>query len=337
MLRIGIVGTGLIAEKMITAGTSLSDVTFTAVSSRSAETGADFARRFSLSQSYTSVEEMAADSGIDAIYIASPNCYHARQALTAMRAGKHVLCEKPLTTTAEDAHLLFDTARENGVICLEAMRTIFNPGFAVVQNNLYRLGTLRRVLAVYCKYSSRYDSFKRGEEPNAFTPRLGNAALMDLGVYCVEPTIAILGRKPKQVATSHVFLAGDFEGQGTISANFEGVQGDWMYSKIANSHVRSEIQGEEGTLLIDHWDRMEGLTLILRDGTREDMSVPTAEIDLCYELAAFAEMVKDGTGQENYNQWSMQTVETLERICNYSGIRFKRFSFLRENSEGILR
>lgn len=72
-------------------------------------------------------------------------------------------------------------ALENQAVLLEAMRSVYSPGFQAVRENLHKLGKIRRVSFQYCQYSRRYDNFKKGIIENAFNPALSNGALMDIG------------------------------------------------------------------------------------------------------------------------------------------------------------
>lgn len=141
-------------------------------------------------------------------------------------------------------------ARECGVTLMEAMISTLNPNFRVVQEYLPRLGTIRRYFASFCQYSSRYDKFRQGIVLNAFNPELSNGAMMDIGVYTVYPMVALFGR-PLEVEAQGIVLSSGADGQGAVNFRYEGMNATVLYSKIANSSLPSEIQGEEGNLLLD--------------------------------------------------------------------------------------
>ena len=315
-LRIGVIGTGGITEKMLTLQSPT--IRFDAVCSRSNETGQAYAQKHSVPKVYTDIQALVSDPQIDAIYIATPNKYHTEQAEIALRAGKHVLCEKPMGITSASVRHIIDIARTQNLICLEALRTLFNPGFAIVHQTLHEIAPLRRITARYGKYSSRYDRFLAGQTPNAFDPSLGNAALYDLGVYCIAPTLALIdARKPTRINGAHTFLRNGFEAQGTVTADFDTFLADWVYSKISDNRIPSEIQGEKGTLIIHEWDRMDRLHLILRDGTSREITVPTENIDLQYELHAFQKMIWGQIDPSPYNAISIRTAEVMESVNVY--------------------
>lgn len=106
---------------------------------------------------------------MEAVYVASPNYMHYKHVMKLLKAGKHVFCEKAIASNHAEAEEMFRTAQERNLVLLEAVRPVFDPGMQVIQNNLYKLGAIRKANISYCQYSSRYDSFKEGQEHNIFS------------------------------------------------------------------------------------------------------------------------------------------------------------------------
>mgnify|MGYP002948620020 FL=1 len=148
-----------------------------------------------------------------------------------MSCGKHVLCEKPLSSNAREARAMIEAARRYGVVLMEAMIATLNPNFRIVREQLPRLGTIRRYFASYCQYSSRYDKFREGVVLNAFDPSLSNGAMMDLGVYTVYPMVALFGR-PQAVDAQGVVLSSGADGQGAVNFRYEGMNATVLLSLI---------------------------------------------------------------------------------------------------------
>ena len=186
MIRFAVIGTNTITDKFLQAASALPDFKLCAVYSRTLARAQEYAQKNNVSLVFDSLEALADSDQIDAVYIASPNFCHAAQSILMMQHHKHVLCEKPIASNASEFQQMYDTAIKNQVILLEAMRSVFSPGFAAIRSLLPVLGTIRQVDFSFCKYSSRYDHFKEGIIENAFHPALSNAALMDIGVYCVH-------------------------------------------------------------------------------------------------------------------------------------------------------
>ena len=100
---------------------------------------------------------MAVSQEIDAVYIATPNSYHAEQAILFLQNGKHVLCEKPLAVNATEVARMIQSAKDHNALLMEAMKSTLLPNFKVIQDNLHKIGPIRRYFASYCQYSSRYE------------------------------------------------------------------------------------------------------------------------------------------------------------------------------------
>ena len=182
-IRFGVVGTNFITDWVIAGARQDSRFSLDAVCSRRRDTGEAFASRHGIPKVFTSLEEMASSPDIDAVYIATPNSCHAEQSILCMSLGKHVLCEKPLASNAEEARRMIRASERYGVALMEAMKPVLTPNFSVLRRAVEHVGTVRSYFSSFCQYSSRYDRYKAGELPNAFNPVYSNGALMDIGVY----------------------------------------------------------------------------------------------------------------------------------------------------------
>lgn len=297
------------------------DFTLAAVYSRTRARAAEFAAAHGADLCFDSLDALAESPAVDAVYLASPNACHMEQAVRLLHAGKHVLCEKPMASNTVEVQAMLAAAREGGAVVLEAIRPVFGPGFAAVRAALPRLGTVRRVTFSYCQYSSRYDGFQAGTVGNAFTPALSNSALMDIGVYCAHPLVALFGA-PESITASSVLLKNGFEGMGTIVARYPGMLAELLYSKITESTRPSEIQGENGCLLIGQVNNLQELTLALRDGTRATLPVEREEHDMRYELAAFLTCIAKPELAQEYQKWSVETARLMEEARRQTGVVF---------------
>ena len=210
MINFAVIGTNFITDRFLEAASSVPEFCLKAVYSRTMERAQDYARRHGAGRTFDSLDDLAACPDVDAVYVASPNCCHAAQSIQMMKAGKHVLVEKPVASNLREFRQMKETALEKGVILLEAMRSVFSPGFEAVRENLRELGTIRRVSFQFCQYSRRYDKFKNGIIENAFRPEMSNGALMDIGVYCVHPLADLFGM-PERIKSSSLKLSNGFE------------------------------------------------------------------------------------------------------------------------------
>ncbi|ARK29108.1 Gfo/Idh/MocA family protein [Halalkalibacter krulwichiae] len=313
MIRFAVIGTNWITENFIKAARKVEGFELTAVYSRTKERGQLFADQYNAPFVYTSLEEVATSSEVDAVYIASPNSHHANQAILMMNNGKHVLCEKPLASNTAEVERMITCAKENDVLLMEALKTTFVPNFNEIKKHIKKIGTVRRYVSSYCQYSSRYDRYKAGEQLNTFDPQFSNGALMDLGVYCVYPLVALFG-EPKQVLGQSYMLESGVDGEGSLLLKYDQMEAVIMYSKISNSYLPSEIQGEEGSILIDHMNPPKGLKIQYRNGTSEQISLPQDEHSMLYEIEEFISLVKNNEKESNINTYenSLITARILE-------------------------
>ncbi|WP_219836073.1 Gfo/Idh/MocA family protein [Paenibacillus sp. R14(2021)] len=323
MIRFGIIGTNWITDQFIEAAREVEGFALAAVYSRTEERAKEFAAKHGIPLTFTDLEEMAASTEVDAVYIASPTSFHEVQAVACMRAGKHVLCEKPAASNSHELQAMIDAARENEVVFLEAMKSSFLPGFQAVMDALPSLGTIRRYTASYCQYSSRYDAYRRGEILNAFKPEFSNGALMDLGVYCIYPLIMLFGA-PESVMASGTLLSTGVDGQGSIIARYKEMEATVTYSKISNSSVPAEIQGEEGTMTIDSINLPRKINIRYRDGRVEEISAPEEGAVMSYETRAFLDLIANGKRESDLNSHanSLAVMSLLDEARRQQGIVF---------------
>jgi predicted dehydrogenase len=181
MIRFGMIGTSSITDQFIRSASRIEGVSLSAIYSRSRDKATDFAAKHSIPHIFTDLDEMAQSNNIDAVYIASPNSLHASQSILFLQNRKHVLCEKPIASNLAELTEMIHTAKTHNTLLMEAMKSTFLPNFMAIKENIHKVGKIRRFTTSYCKYSSRYDAYKEGRNPNTFNPQFSNGSLMDLG------------------------------------------------------------------------------------------------------------------------------------------------------------
>lgn len=272
MIRIGIVGTSSISERFAEAVGVVDGTVVSRVASRDAGRARVFADAIGAPATATGLDDLLAADDVDAVYLASPNAVHAAQISAAVDAGIPTLVEKPAVLSAAEWDVLVGRARERGVVLLEAMRTAYDPGLAAVRELLPRLGAVRRVSLRYEKRSARYDHVLAGEQTNIFDPALGGSALRDLGVYPLHALVRLFGA-PRAIQGARVGIASGTDGLGSALAVYDGFVADIAWSKITDTTLPSEIQGEEGSLAIDAIDAPRRLTVTPRGQAPHEIEV----------------------------------------------------------------
>jgi predicted dehydrogenase len=145
----------------------------------------------------------------------------------------------------------------------------------------------------FSKYSSRYDAHKAGKPVNTFKAEFSNGALMDLGVYALYPIISLFGN-PKEVKAFSTIIPDGVDGAGTTIMNYGNFTVTLNYSKVGNSFLPSEIQGEDATICIDKFNIPEKVEIRYRDGRREDIKFSQRQDSMCYEIEEFIRCMKEG-------------------------------------------
>jgi predicted dehydrogenase len=353
-VRFGVVGSNFITDRIIAAGRMDPRFELAGIYSRTAERAAEYSARHAIPHTFTSLEEMASSSLIDAVYIASPNALHASQTILCLEHGKHVLCEKPLASNAREAREMVAAARRAGRTLMEAMKPTLTPNFRAIREYLPQVGPVRRWFASFGKYSSRYDSLKAGELPNAFNPAMANGAAMDIGVYAIYPMVALFGA-PRSVQATVVMLPSGVDGHGAVNFTYDGGGGDHeeschsgddggnahsgmiatvLYSKMVDMALPWEIEGEQGTIRGNAINSISKLEFRPRSGGYaggddtavgewRDIGCPEhSGNDYSYEIAHFIDLVEAGRVESDINthQCSVAVMEIVDEIRRQYGI-----------------
>jgi predicted dehydrogenase len=199
-LRWGILSTANIAVKKVIPGLrTASRCEVLGIASRDRGRAEAAARDLRIPRAYGSYEELLADPDIDAVYVPLPNHLHAAWTIAAARAGKHVLCEKPLGMTASEAQEMVDACREAGVVLMEAFMYRQHPSWVAVRELVAsgRIGRLRAVDSWFSYFNEDPANIRNIRD-------YGGGALMDIGCYSVNLSRMLFGDEPTSVAAAVV-------------------------------------------------------------------------------------------------------------------------------------
>ena len=330
MIRLGTLGSGWIVDCFLKGTRSVPEIIHSAVYSRTREKGEAFAAKHGLSPDavWTDLEEMAASGTVDAVYIATPNRFHAEQAEVFLRRGIHVICEKPAAVTPAELLRLHTLAKEQGVIFMEAIMALHQPRFALLKEAMGKIGNITAAEFNFSQLSSKYPALVRGEQPNIFNPALCTGGLMDIGVYDVYLAAALFGRPEQIVSTAH-FLPGGADGLGYALLRYPWGICALNWSKVAQSRVGSEILGDKGTITFAPVSRMLDMTLWHTDGSSELLFGQESHAEsMGHEAADFARYIQypdeSAAEYEQMLETSMLVAEMMAEIRGQCGIVFER-------------
>lgn len=331
MIRLAIIGTNWITEKFIDAALKTKFYQLSAVYSRQRVTAEEFAKKHAITKIFTDINALATSSDIDAVYIASPNALHFEQAKLMLQNGKDVICEKPLTSNMIQTQALIDIAKRHNQIIFEALKTCYLPNLAQIKAYLPKLGKIHKVFLNYCQYSSRYQSYLDGNNPNTFNPVFSNGSLMDIGVYPLNVAVALWG-KPLKVMADAYLLASGVDAHGTILLHYQDFDVVVWHSKVSDSYLPSEIQGEQGALLIEHLSVGEKVSFKPRRGDFQDITLSQEANSLYYEAEIFAQLVQQRNVLHKGLDHSLMVAELLTEIRKMTGVIYPADKLGKEGS-----
>ena len=265
----GIVSTANINRKVIPGAQASPKIELAAVASRDARRAQAYAAEWGIPRSYGSYEDLLGDPDIEAVYISLPNTLHVEWSVNALEAGKHVLCEKPLTRHPEEVERAFDVAEQTGRFLSEAFMWRHNPQTARL-TELVREGAIGELRLVRSAFSyGLYDASNI-----RLSKDLEGGALMDVGCYNVSAS-RLLGGEPERVwgeawygptGTDWVFT-GTMRFPGDVIASFD------CGTALPN---RDELEaiGSEGSLFLDDpWHCNRPVIELRREGGTELVEV----------------------------------------------------------------
>ncbi|WP_336821385.1 Gfo/Idh/MocA family protein [Cedecea sp. VD20] len=321
MIRFAVIGTNWITRQFVDAAHESGKYKLTAVYSRSLEQAQSFANDYPVEHLFTSLDELAQSDAIDAVYIASPNSLHGPQSLLFLSHKKHVICEKPLASNLAEVEAAIACARENQVVLFEAFKTASLPNFIALQQAMPKVGKIRKVLLNYCQYSSRYQRYLDGENPNTFNPAFSNGSIMDIGFYVLASAVALWG-EPQAVHATASLLDSGVDAHGTVQLNYGDFDVTLLHSKVSDSTIPSEIQGEAGSLVIEKIAECQRVTFIPRGGKPQDLSLPQHINTMLYEAETFARLVEENEVNHAGLVTSRITSALATEIRRQTGVKF---------------
>jgi len=323
MIRLGIIGRNFVVDWLLEAAKQVPQIQPVAIYSRSMETGKEFAAKYQLPYVFDKLEDLAACPEVDAVYVASPVYCHFAQSKLMLEHGKHVLCEKPVTTNGKELEVLLQTAAAHKVVFLEAMRLVHDDALDVIEQALPEIGTLRRVSFEFTQYSSRYDRVRAGVQGlNAFDPTLSNGSIMDMGCYCVHGIVRLFGR-PQQVWGACSKLSSGFDANGIILMQYPDFVAEAIYSKVSKQVAPTTLMGEDGSILLDDINHIRRIWLQKRSGeVRELPYTEKLPNNMMYELRTFCRLIAGEEDPGRWNEYSRITMEIMDKARQDMGIVF---------------
>jgi xylose dehydrogenase (NAD/NADP) len=257
--RWGIISTAQINRLVLQGAAASSEVEVVAVASRDQARADAYAREHGIPTAYGSYEALLADPSIDAVYISLPNGLHCPWSVRALEAGKHVLCEKPMSSDPAQVEAVFDAADAAGLLCMEAFMWRHHPQTRRLEQLVREgaIGELRLIRSDF-GYTMPPDS-----DDVRLLPELDGGSLGDLGCYCISATRLLAG-EPESVAARQVLAPSGVDMRFAATLALPGdVLAELHCGFDLPEHSELEVLGSEGTITVaDPWHcRRVGLTI----------------------------------------------------------------------------
>jgi predicted dehydrogenase len=319
-VRWGIVGLGNIASKFAGDLSLLPDAQLHAVASRDGAKSRAFADRFGAEKAYEDYADLFEDPGVDVVYIASPHSFHKSHTLAAIRAGKHVLCEKPLGINAAEVREMCDAASQKGCFLMEALWSRFNPCIHEVwelirQEKLGPLSSLRADFA--------FPALDRDPSGRLLNPDLAGGSLLDIGIYPVFLAYLMLGI-PQQIRVAAHFHTTGVEKQIGMLFDYPDALAVLYSGLTSHSEMKAELGCRDGTIYINpRWHETASYTLQMGDSVRE-VKHPLKGSGYVHEIEEVHRCLAEGELQSRLWSWSdsLALHGLLDRIREEAGIVF---------------
>ncbi|MEO8289727.1 MAG: Gfo/Idh/MocA family oxidoreductase [Gaiellaceae bacterium] len=245
-VRWGFLSTANINDKLLTGAAESDRVDVIAVASRDVARAEAYARERGIGRAHGSYEDLLADPDVEAVYISLPNSLHVEWSIRALEAGKHVLCEKPLSRRPEEVERAFDAAERSHRLLMEAFMYRHNPQTARL-GELVRSGAIGRLRLVRAAFSFPLDE----AENVRLDASLDGGGLMDVGCYCVSGA-RFLGGEPEEVYGQQVLSESGVDELFTGTLRFPGdVLAQFDAGLVLQERDELEAIGEEGSLFLD--------------------------------------------------------------------------------------
>jgi xylose dehydrogenase (NAD/NADP) len=311
IVRWGVLGTARVNQLVLPAIQASPRSRLLALASRDAGRAADHAARWGMARAYPAYAALLVDHEIDAVYIALPNSLHAEWTLRAIRAGKHVLCEKPLALTARDVDTIAAAAAATGVVVAEAVMYRYHPQTLRVQELLASgaIGPVRLMLSWF--------TVQVADEGEArMLPELGGGCLWNLGVYPISYLRLVAGAEPIECRGMEQRGATGVDEDYVGQLRFPGdIYGQFHASFRMPRRMHLEIVGRDGVMTVAQPFKpgVEERILIRRGNDVETVTVTGAEL-YRPEIEDFVDAVTLGRPSRVSLADTRGTVATIEAL-----------------------
>jgi len=303
-MKIGILGTGRIANSVAPALTGLPEIECYACASRTPGKAEEFAAKFGFAKVFHSYEEMLSDPEVELVYVATPHSHHFAHMMLCLEYGKNVICEKAFTMNAAQAEMIAETAKEKGLYVAEAIWTRYMPSRKLIDEILAsgiigKVNTLTANLSYAIAYKDRI-----------MKPELAGGALLDIGVYGLNFAIMHFGDDFQRIDSSVTLTDTGVDGMETITLHYpDGSMAVLTHSIYCRSDRKGIIHGDKGYMVVENINNPQSISVYdVNDALIARHDVPRQINGYEYEFAEAVRCIREGKIESD----SMPLAETVK-------------------------
>ena len=287
-MKLGIIGCGGIAHKFAQACQIVGGIELV-VAARDADKAADFAKQYNATAHYGGYQAMLDNEQLDGVYIALTHNFHYDWIVACLNKRIPVLCEKPMVLTEKEAAALFDLAKAQDTLLVEAIWTKMHAGFLLVKDWLHsgRIGKLSLIETNFGNHVP-YDPANR-----FYNPELAGGAMYDLGVYNIQFTCGLLDSQPLAITGyAHIGETGVDE-QAVLNMQFaDGVMATANFTFHCQTHREASIYGDKGYMRIGQFYQTQTVTLYDKAGTQLERWETPQDNGFVYQVEHFVDLLR---------------------------------------------
>jgi predicted dehydrogenase len=319
--RWGLVGSGYIAGAFAKALSFIPEAEAYAVGSRTQKSADAFAKTHHIPVAHGSYQDLIDDPNVDVIYIATLNSCHRENCLSAIDAGKPILCEKPFMVNSKEAIEVTNYAKEKNIFLMEALWTRFIPAF-IKAREIWESGVIGEL---YSACSDIGFIYERNESHPLYNPSLAGGALLDLGAYPVSIAHIVFGEPESINAFSFIGPTGVDEQTSLIFGYKEGKSALGYSSFKVSPPMEATIMGTKGYIrLHSPFYCPPGFTLVLNEKEPQVFNIPYEGNGWNYEAIEVMNCLREGKLESDIvpHAETLSLMRTMDRIRSQIGLKF---------------
>jgi len=315
-LRLGVLGvSNHFIKRIVLPAKQLTNIQLTSIASRSELKASKYAKAFDIPHYYGDYQQLLDSTDIDAVYIPLPNHLHGEWIRKAADAGKHILCEKPLSMNAHEAKAVVEYCQKKGVYLMEAFMYKYHPQWQKVRD-IIRTNNIGKISFIHTSFSYNNPSPTNIRNIKAY----GGGGLRDIGCYAISSARYLIEKEPIQVISQRVEHP-DFKTDALSTAilDFGNCKATFTVSTNSNAFQKVDVIGTVGYITIhlpfnSYTDVPAKLTVVTAIGHREITIAPTDQYGLM--LTGFANAILEQKPFSDIEDDAILNQKVIDAVIN---------------------